>query len=140
MLLLLYEIYGLQLTKSEKGKKGRKSTGDWDFRPEMRVQKKHLSTTLTGMYSNIYDWIWKNMFSEKDNKKITHKVWLKTPRVGLEPTTQRLTAVCSTDWAIEEYTTYYTLKVKYVKRKLSFIIENAGDGTWTHTIIQPQDP
>ena len=26
----------------------------------------------------------------------------KTPRVGLEPTTARLTAACSTDWAIEE--------------------------------------
>ena len=28
----------------------------------------------------------------------------KTPRVGLEPTTARLTAACSTNWAIEEYT------------------------------------
>ena len=27
----------------------------------------------------------------------------QTPRVGLEPTTARLTAACSTDWAIEEY-------------------------------------
>ena len=25
------------------------------------------------------------------------------PQVGLEPTTTRLTAACSTDWAIEEY-------------------------------------
>ena len=36
------------------------------------------------------------------------------PPVGLEPTTARLTAACSTDWAIEEYS-------------------YAGDGTWTHT-------
>ena len=28
--------------------------------------------------------------------------WL-APQVGLEPTTLRLTAACSTDWAIEEY-------------------------------------
>ena len=27
----------------------------------------------------------------------------EAPQVGLEPTTTRLTAECSTDWAIEEY-------------------------------------
>ena len=39
----------------------------------------------------------------------------KTPRVGLEPTTARLTAACSTDWAIEEYlkALSYTLKTTY---------------------------
>lgn len=30
-------------------------------------------------------------------------IQFQTPRVGLEPTTARLTAACSTDWAIEEY-------------------------------------
>ena len=35
-------------------------------------------------------------------------VWVsRTPRVGLEPTTARLTAACSTDWAIEDY---YTMR------------------------------
>ena len=34
----------------------------------------------------------------------------KTPRVGLEPTTARLTAACSTDWAIEEYIRYIPWK------------------------------
>ena len=33
---------------------------------------------------------------------------LLAPQVGLEPTTLRLTAACSTDWAIEEY-----LVIKY---------------------------
>ena len=28
------------------------------------------------------------------------------PQVGLEPTTLRLTAACSTDWAIEEHLTW----------------------------------
>ena len=28
---------------------------------------------------------------------------IQTPQVGLEPTTLRLTAECSTDWAIEDY-------------------------------------
>ena len=40
----------------------------------------------------------------------------ETPRVGLEPTTQRLTAVCSTDWAIEEYEIYN--KTTYLIRHL----------------------
>ena len=31
----------------------------------------------------------------------------KTPQVGLEPTTLRLTAECSTDWAIEDYLRFY---------------------------------
>ena len=31
------------------------------------------------------------------------------PQVGLEPTTLRLTAACSTDWAIEEYSVSYLL-------------------------------
>ena len=35
-----------------------------------------------------------------------------TPPVGLEPTTTRLTAECSTDWAKEEYRVY-TLKTSY---------------------------
>ena len=43
-------------------------------------------------------------------------VW-KTPPVGLEPTTTRLTAECSTDWAKEDYpeNTYwlYTFKTTY---------------------------
>ena len=34
----------------------------------------------------------------------------QTPRVGLEPTTARLTAACSTDWAIEEYIRYIPWK------------------------------
>ena len=41
----------------------------------------------------------------------------KTPPVGLEPTTTRLTAECSTDWAKEDYpeNTYwlYTFKTTY---------------------------
>ena len=35
--------------------------------------------------------------------------YTKTPRVGLEPTTARLTAACSTDWAIEEYLSHLLL-------------------------------
>ena len=35
---------------------------------------------------------------------ITYVTWgFQTPPVGLEPTTLRLTAECSTDWAKEEY-------------------------------------
>ena len=40
----------------------------------------------------------------------------KTPRVGLEPTTARLTAACSTNWAIEEYEIYN--KTTYLIRHL----------------------
>ena len=36
-----------------------------------------------------------------------------TPPVGLEPTTTRLTAECSTDWAKEEYQVSCTLKTSY---------------------------
>ena len=34
----------------------------------------------------------------------------QTPQVGLEPTTTRLTAECSTDWAIEDYKGYVPSK------------------------------
>lgn len=57
MLLLLYEVYGLQLTKSEKGKKGGSLQEIETSARKCGCKKKHLSTTLTGMYSNIYDWI-----------------------------------------------------------------------------------
>ena len=39
---------------------------------------------------------------------------IKTPRVGLEPTTARLTAACSTDWAIEDYNKNTVLSLDYV--------------------------
>ena len=35
------------------------------------------------------------------------------PQVGLEPTTLRLTAECSTDWAIEDYLKVCTFKTSY---------------------------
>ena len=41
----------------------------------------------------------------------------QTPRVGLEPTTARLTAACSTDWAIEEYN-----QVSYPENHTHYII------------------
>ena len=46
---------------------------------------------------------------------ITYVTWgLQTPPVGLEPTTLRLTAECSTDWAKEEYSFFMcTFKTTY---------------------------
>ena len=41
--------------------------------------------------------------AKSPNTIIFHIFYEKAPRVGLEPTTARLTAACSTDWAIEEY-------------------------------------
>ena len=38
----------------------------------------------------------------------------KTPRVGLEPTTARLTAACSTNWAIEDYNKNTVPSLDYV--------------------------
>ena len=35
--------------------------------------------------------------------EIVYRIFFVAPRVGLEPTTARLTAACSTDWAIEDY-------------------------------------
>ena len=36
-------------------------------------------------------------------KTVSNRLQFSTPRVGFEPTTLRLTAECSTDWAKEEY-------------------------------------
>ena len=49
---------------------------------------------------------WSDFVSQKEHKKRTWFQWnqvLLAPQVGLEPTTLRLTAACSTNWAIEEY-------------------------------------
>ena len=52
-----------------------------------------------------------------------HEFHDMAPQVGLEPTTLRLTAECSTDWAIEEYknlaTTYFSSREsrKYLRHK-----------------------
>ena len=35
--------------------------------------------------------------------EIVYRIFFVAPRVGLEPTTARLTAACSTNWAKEEY-------------------------------------
>ena len=39
----------------------------------------------------------------QDKKEQVQYLLFMAPQVGLEPTTYRLTAECSTDWAIEEY-------------------------------------
>ena len=49
----------------------------------------------------------------------------QTPRVGLEPTTARLTAACSTDWAIEEY-----CQVSYPENHTHYIIS-----LWTLQVL-----
>ena len=55
---------------------------------------------------------------QKDQKKSCKRNRLQdffvAPRVGLEPTTARLTAACSTDWAIEDYNKNTVLSLDYV--------------------------
>ena len=56
---------------------------------------------------------------QKDQKKnpvneIVYRIFFVAPRVGLEPTTARLTAACSTDWAIEDYNKNTVLSLDYV--------------------------
>ena len=56
---------------------------------------------------------------QKDQKKnpvneIVYRIFFVAPRVGLEPTTARLTAACSTDWAIEDYNKNTVLSSDYV--------------------------
>ena len=47
----------------------------------------------------------------------------RTPPVGLEPTTLRLTAACSTDWAKEDYQKIYRIfKTTYMLTKQSIIL------------------
>ena len=44
--------------------------------------------------------------------RMSKSLWFKaTPPVGIEPTTSRLTAVRSTDWAMKEYKTQESLKI-----------------------------
>ena len=54
-----------------------------------------------------------------------------TPRVGLEPTTARLTAACSTDWAIEEYTSKLrALKTAHIISYFYIILQHLLDIFW----------
>ena len=46
--------------------------------------------------------------------EIVYRIFFVAPRVGLEPTTARLTAACSTDWAIEDYNKNTVLSLDYV--------------------------
>ena len=46
--------------------------------------------------------------------EIVYRIFFVAPRVGLEPTTARLTAACSTDWAIEDYNKNPVLSLDYV--------------------------
>ena len=43
-----------------------------------------------------------------------YRIFFVAPRVGLEPTTARLTAACSTDWAIEDYNKNTVPSLDYV--------------------------
>ena len=72
--------------------------------------------TVTGWTASVYSqfpavFTAKRVVFHKDLKKKnpanTCVYWISSaPRVGLEPTTTRLTAVRSTDWAIEEYSVF----------------------------------
>ena len=55
------------------------------------------------------------------NKKPRIRGFLLAPPVGLEPTTLRLTAACSTDWAKEERHECYFTSVAMVFQALFFI-------------------
>ena len=46
--------------------------------------------------------------------EIVYRIFFVAPRVGLEPTTARLTAACSTDWAIEDYNKNTVPSLDYV--------------------------
>ena len=46
------------------------------------------------------------------------------PPVGLEPTTLRLTAACSTDWAMEEYLNYHVTNILYHRQGVMSIWKN----------------
>ena len=44
--------------------------------------------------------------------------YYETPRAGLEPATARLTAVCSTNWAIEDYYKVYSYYIIYLQNNI----------------------
>ena len=51
---------------------------------------------------------------KKPVNEIVYRFFFVAPRVGLEPTTARLTAACSTDWAIEDYNKNTVPSLDYV--------------------------
>ena len=85
---------------------------------------------------------------QKDQKKnpvneIVYRIFFVAPRVGLEPTTARLTAACSTDWAIEDYNKNTVLSLDYVsgtffstfKTAYSFLHPQSWTCSWYSGII-----
>ena len=65
--------------------------------------------------------------------EIVYRIFFVAPRVGLEPTTARLTAACSTDWAIEDYNKNTVLSLDYVSGTFFSTFKTA------YSIFHPQN-
>ena len=64
--------------------------------------------------------------------EIVYRIFFVAPRVGLEPTTARLTAACSTDWAIEDYNKNTVPSLDYVSSTFFSTFKTA------YSIFHPQ--
>ena len=65
-------------------------------------------------YTSYLEWRYGKKIKKKSCKRNRLQDFFVAPRVGLEPTTARLTAACSTDWAIEDYNKNTVLSLDYV--------------------------
>ena len=65
-------------------------------------------------YNPYLEWRYGKKIKKNPVNEIVYRIFFVAPRVGLEPTTARLTAACSTDWAIEDYNKNTVLSLDYV--------------------------
>ena len=62
-------------------------------------------------------WPW-SLIPMTASRSMQYLKYYETPRAGLEPATARLTAVCSTNWAIEDYYKVYSYYIIYLQNNI----------------------
>ena len=62
-------------------------------------------------------WPW-SLILMTASRSMQYLKYYETPRAGLEPATARLTAVCSTNWAIEDYYKVYSYYIIYLQNNI----------------------
>ena len=62
-------------------------------------------------------WPW-SLILMTASRSMQYLKYYETPRAGLEPATARLTAVCSTNWAIEDYYKVYHYYIIYLQNNI----------------------
>ena len=75
-------------------------------------------------------WPWSLIFMTA-SRSMQYLKYYETPRAGLEPATARLTAVCSTNWAIEDHYKVYSYYIIYLQNNIqeSFYISSTSPFT-----------